>query len=892
MGFQKKNLKRKQKNVKVEDNTKKIENDSAKSKDAEDSDSGTEDLLLGEVNNNDESTDEEIDENDDIPESDTEKDPIVFESGDEENELEFETDSDDLGLDDDYSESDRANNSDEQNEGEENFERESKDSATRSKSKRSKSKTKVEESSISEAKSLNASIASKTNKAKIYTHEKNESSKNKADILGEAPSSKVLQKNKLQNEKNLESGKSYKNADGKLIQDSLEKSKKMVSKKSTAQDTCSKSTDNNALLANQQLDEYEYDSSDEEDIRNTTGNIPMKWYDDYDHIGYDWDGKKIIKPQKGDQLDNFLKRMEDPNFWRTIKDPQTGQDVILSEADIDLITRIQRQKIPDVTFDEYAPWIEWFTSEVMKTPVRKFPEHKRSFLPSKPEAKRVSKFVHALKMGWMKSTAEMEKERQEKKNAPQFYMLWQSDDQAEEMRRIHKHIQAPKRHLPGHAESYNPPPEYLFDKKELKEWNKLQPTPWKRKLHFIPQKYNSLREVPAYPKYIKERFQRCLDLYLCPRALKMRLTIEPETLVPQLPSPKDLQPFPTTMSMVFKGHGDMVRSITAEPMGQYIASGGDDMNLKIWEIATGRCVKTVPCGGIIRSVAWCPNQSLSLIAVAADKKVLLINPGVGDHLITSKTDQLLEIIPQSDVIVSDRVKTAVQWEQAEGEHWSQDIRVILNHFKIVKQTTWHGKGDYFATVMSDGQNRSVLINQLSKRRSQLPFTRSKGLIQCVLFHPIRPYLFVATQRNVRIYDLVKQEMFKKLLSNSQWISTIAIHPGGDNVLVATYDRKMLWFDLDLSTKPYQTLRLHGTGVRGVAFHKRYPLFASGADDRGLIVSHGMVYNDLLQNPLIVPLKRLCNHESYNDFGILDVMFHPIQPWVFSAGADSTIRMYT
>lgn len=52
---------------------------------------------------------------------------------------------------------------------------------------------------------------------------------------------------------------------------------------------------------------------------------------------------------------------------------------------------------------------------------------------------------------------------------------------------------------------------------------------------------------------------------------------------------------------------------------------------------------------------------------------------------------------------------------------------------------------------------------------------------------------------------------------------------------------MLWFDLDLSTKPYQTLRLHGTGVRSVIFHKRYPLFASGSDDRSLIVSHGMVY---------------------------------------------------
>lgn len=58
----------------------------------------------------------------------------------------------------------------------------------------------------------------------------------------------------------------------------------------------------------------------------------------------------------------------------------------------------------------------------------------------------------------------------------------------------------------------------------------------------------------------------------------------------------------------------------------------------------------MPCGGIIRSVAWCPNQAVSLIAVAADKKILLINPGVGDDVIISKTDQLMEIIPQSEKI--------------------------------------------------------------------------------------------------------------------------------------------------------------------------------------------------------------------------------------------------
>ena len=38
----------------------------------------------------------------------------------------------------------------------------------------------------------------------------------------------------------------------------------------------------------------------------------------------------------------------------------------------------------------------------MKTPLRKFPEHKRSFLPSEHEKRKIAKFVHALKMGWMK----------------------------------------------------------------------------------------------------------------------------------------------------------------------------------------------------------------------------------------------------------------------------------------------------------------------------------------------------------------------------------------------------------------------------------------------------------------------------------------------------------
>lgn len=52
------------------------------------------------------------------------------------------------------------------------------------------------------------------------------------------------------------------------------------------------------------------------------------------------------------------------------------------------------------------------------------------------------------------------------------------------------------------------------------------------------------------------------------------------------------------------------------------------------------------------------------------------------------------------------------------------------------------------------------------------------------------------------------------------------------------------------------------------------------------------HSDLLQNPLLVPVKVLRGHTLTRDLGVLDVAFHPTQPWVFSSGADGTVRLFS
>jgi ribosome biogenesis protein ERB1 len=89
-------------------------------------------------------------------------------------------------------------------------------------------------------------------------------------------------------------------------------------------------------------------------------------------------------------------------------------------------------------------------------------------------------------------------------------------------------------------------------------------------------------------------------------------------------------------------------------------------------------------------------------------------------------------------------KQAVTWVKAsEADEEKYGYKVRIQHTQVVKQVTWHRKGDYLATVSPDAKNLAVLIHQVSKHHTQPPFKRLKGLVQKVAFHPIKPIFFVA-----------------------------------------------------------------------------------------------------------------------------------------------------
>ncbi len=662
----------------------------------------------------------------------------------------------------------------------------------------------------------------------------------------------------------------------------------------TANYTISEDANGNPRYVYRDIDPvYDSDDSDAPATTNTIGNIPLSFYESYPHIGYDINGKKIARPAKGEALDALLDSIEVPKGWTGLTDPATGKPLELSQQELEVLKRIQMNEVPEEGYDPYPDMVEYFSGKLEIMPLSAAPEPKRRFVPSKHEAKRIMKIVRAIREGRIlpyKPPAEDDEKDVDVKR----YDIWAN----EAPRPDHPmNIPAPKLPPPGYDESYHPPPEYLPDKAEKEAWEEADEED--REKEYLPKNHDSLRKVPGYDKFVKDKFERCLDLYLAPRVRRSKLNIDPESLLPKLPSPEELRPFPTTCATLFHGHEGRVRSLAIDPSGVWLASGGDDGTIRIWELLTGRQIWHVNLGDgeAVNVVRWRPGTDAIILSAATGEDIYLITPQIVDPEFEVKSREIVDAgwgyAANGVSNGAPKKEPAAQWTRPGSRLEDEGVLVKVGLRKQVKVISWHRRGEYFATVSPQGQTSAVAIHTLSKHLTQLPFRRLKGLAQSAQFHPLKPIFFVATQRMIRSYDLSKQELLKIIQPGARWISSFDLHPGGDNLIVGSYDKRLLWHDLDLSVRPYKTLRYHKKAIRAVKFHQGgLPLFADASDDGSLQIFHGKVVGDLMENATIVPLKVLRGHQVKKELGVLDLDWHPREPWCVSAGADGTCRLWT
>jgi ribosome biogenesis protein ERB1 len=217
--------------------------------------------------------------------------------------------------------------------------------------------------------------------------------------------------------------------------------------------------------------------------------------------------------------------------------------------------------------------------------------------------------------------------------------------------------------------------------------------------------------------------------------------------------------------------------------------------------------------------------------------------------------------------------------------------LMITHKNSVEKVTWHPLGDNFVSATSEGKSCRIVLHQLSKRASQTLFHTYNGKIVGIIFHPTKPYLFFASQKEITIFDLTKQETLCNLPSCSGVISTIALHPSGHHLVIVSKDKRMYWYSLESRKKLNTVFCFHTARVQALAFHNTEPLFASSADDGTCQVFFIKNNKNQITKPTLVPIKTLNEHRSVDFSGVIDCVFHPTQPWIFTAGADAKCYLY-
>eukprot|EP00967_Tisochrysis_lutea_P080550 scaffold110671_cov32-Tisochrysis_lutea.AAC.2 len=178
--------------------------------------------------------------------------------------------------------------------------------------------------------------------------------------------------------------------------------------------------------------------------------------------------------------------------------------------------------------------------------------------------------------------------------------------------------------------------------------------------------------------------------------------------------------------------------------------------MKLWEVSSGRCERTIKLGGDVRSVRWCPSSDVAMAAAIVGAKMVLLCPLRLPLPAVQRATELLDNARQANGEDSDASESGIPWARPDGALREAGVYWEVTHVKSASSVCWHHKGDYLASVAPEGASRAVLLHQISKHKSGSPFSKSTGRVEAVAFHPKKPWLVVATQRHVRIYDLASQ----------------------------------------------------------------------------------------------------------------------------------------
>lgn len=312
----------------------------------------------------------------------------------------------------------------------------------------------------------------------------------------------------------------------------------------------------------------------------------------------------------------------------------------------------------------------------------------------------------------------------------------------------------------------------------------------------------------------------------------------------------------------FMGHSHGIWSVAYSPDGLTLATGGADRYLRIWDIETGRLLKSLRGHTRdIRQVAYSPDGEL-LASGSDDRTIRLWNPSTGETirlLFTRYDHSVCSLSFSPDGLMLARAgqnKDIKIWEVTTGtelmtllgkdqydHHWSvcnafspDGIHLVAGsdigklklyevlpsgEEKMVHQGHWRDDQDD-----EESEVRGYFVDDHGGFQKPMEYW-----IGAITFTPDGKTLITASRdATIKYFEMPEMKEFRTLKGHSEWIRGLIVSHDGKILVSASDDHTIKMWDLQTGRK-FRTLKGHKGPVRGIAFSPDGRFLASASWDR-------------------------------------------------------------
>ncbi len=283
------------------------------------------------------------------------------------------------------------------------------------------------------------------------------------------------------------------------------------------------------------------------------------------------------------------------------------------------------------------------------------------------------------------------------------------------------------------------------------------------------------------------------------------------------------------MLWTFHGHTGRVRAVVSTVDGRFIISGSQDKTLKLWEIATGKCLRTFTghTRGI-QSVAVTPDGRF-VLSGGDDNTVRLWDIGSATCLRVYEGHKMsvtsVTMTPHGQFVVSSSRDRMIKiWNPATTE--------CLQTFK------GHKKGVLGLAIspdrqfgLSGGEERTLRLWERARAKPISTLSGHKGSITCVTFAPNGEFAMSGSKdHTLKMWDVTTGQCLRTFEGHEDEIHGMALTSDSRFVVSASQDKTLRLWNCETGAC-LQILKGHALGVNSVTLTPDARYLASGSHDK-------------------------------------------------------------